>query len=38
MICAISPVDMNLEESILILRYTYRAKNIHNKPIINESS
>ena len=36
MIAAVSPADSNFEETLSTLRYTNRAKNIKNKPIINE--
>lgn len=36
MIAAISPAFSNFEETISTLRYTSRAKNIKNKPVINE--
>ena len=36
MIAAISPADYNYDESIGTLRYASRAKNIVNKPKINE--
>lgn len=36
MIAAISPADYNLEETMSTLRYASRAKNIKNKPKINE--
>ena len=38
MICAVSPADMNYEESMSTLRYADRAKKIMNKAIINESA
>jgi hypothetical protein len=38
MICAISPADMNFEESMSTLRYADRAKKIQNKAVINESA
>ena len=34
---ALSPAKINYEETLSILRYTYRAKKIQNKDIINES-
>lgn len=37
MICAISPADMNYEESVSTLRYADRAKKIQNKAVINEN-
>lgn len=37
MICAVSPSDMNYEESLSTLRYADRAKKIQNKAVINES-
>jgi hypothetical protein len=37
MICAISPADDNMEETLSTLRYAHRAKNIQNKAIVNES-
>lgn len=36
MIAAISPVDYNYDETLSTLRYASRAKQIKNKPIINE--
>ena len=36
MIAALSPADYNYEESISTLRYAARAKNIKNKPTVNE--
>jgi kinesin family protein 3/17 len=36
MIAAISPTDYNFEETLSTLRYANRAKNITNKPKINE--
>lgn len=36
MIANIGPADHNYEETLNSLRYAYQAKNIHNKPIINE--
>ncbi|CAO1400372.1 unnamed protein product [Diamesa serratosioi] len=36
MIACISPADYNYEETLSTLRYASRAKNIKNKPIINE--
>ena len=36
MIAAISPADYNYEETLTTLRYASRAKNIKNKPKINE--
>jgi hypothetical protein len=36
MIAAISPADYNYEETLSTLRYANRAKNIKNKPRINE--
>jgi|TARA_B110000305_G_C19290231_1_gene563814 hypothetical protein len=38
MICAISPADMNFEESLGTLRYADRAKKIQNKAVVNESA
>lgn len=38
MICAVSPADMNFEESLSTLRYADRAKKIQNKAVINESA
>ena len=38
MICAISPADINFEESMSTLRYADRAKKIQNKAVINESA
>jgi hypothetical protein len=36
MICAISPADINYEESLSTLRYADRAKRIVNKAVVNE--
>ena len=36
MIAAISPADFNLEETLTTLRYASRAKNIKNKPRVNQ--
>lgn len=36
MIATISPADYNYDESMGTLRYASRAKNIQNKPKINE--
>lgn len=36
MIAAASPADYNYDETLSTLRYASRAKNIKNKPIINE--
>lgn len=36
MIAAISPADYNYDETMGTLRYASRAKNIQNKPKINE--
>jgi len=36
MIAAIGPADYNLDETLSTLRYASRAKNIKNKPRINE--
>ncbi|PFX18788.1 Kinesin-like protein KIF16B [Stylophora pistillata] len=36
--CAISPADVNYSETLSTLRYANRAKNIINKPTVNESS
>lgn len=36
MIACLSPADNNYEESLSTLRYANRAKNIKNKPTINE--
>uniref|UniRef100_T2M7P5 Kinesin-like protein KIF16B n=1 Tax=Hydra vulgaris TaxID=6087 RepID=T2M7P5_HYDVU len=38
MIAAISPADINYSETISTLRYANRAKNIINKPTINEDA
>ena len=37
MICALSPSNINYEESLSTLRYADRAKKIQNKAVINES-
>ena len=36
MIAALSPADYNYEETLTTLRYADRAKNIKNKPHINQ--
>lgn len=36
MVACISPSDNNYDETLSTLRYANRAKNIKNKPIINE--
>lgn len=36
MIAAIGPADYNIDETLSTLRYASRAKNIENKPTINE--
>jgi kinesin family member 17 len=36
MVAAISPADYNYEETLSTLRYASRAKNIQNKPTINQ--
>jgi len=36
MIAAISPADYNYDETLSTLRYASRAKQIKNKPVINE--
>lgn len=36
MISAVSPADSNFEETLSTLWYTNWAKNIKNKPVINE--
>lgn len=38
MIACISPSDRDYGETLSTLRYANRAKNIHNKPKINEVS
>ena len=37
MICAISPAQLNFEETLSTLRYADNAKKIKNKAVINES-
>ena len=37
MICALSPADINYEETLSTLRYADRAKKIQNKAVVNES-
>lgn len=37
MICALSPANINYEETMSTLRYADRAKKIQNKAIVNES-
>lgn len=36
MIAALSPADYNYEETLSTLRYASRAKQIKNKPVVNE--
>jgi hypothetical protein len=36
MIAAISPADYNFDETFTTLRYASRAKNIKNKPRVNQ--
>ena len=36
MIAALSPADYNYDETVSTLRYASRAKNIKNKPIVNQ--
>ena len=36
MIAAVSPADYNFDETLSTLRYANRAKNIKNKPVVNE--
>jgi uncharacterized membrane protein YukC len=36
MIAAISPADFNFDETLTTLRYASRAKNIKNKPRVNQ--
>lgn len=36
MIACVSPADYNIEETINTLRYADRAKQIKNKPIVNQ--
>ena len=36
MIAALSPADYNFDETLSTLRYASRAKNIQNKPTVNE--
>jgi hypothetical protein len=36
MVAAVSPADYNFDESMGTLRYASRAKNIVNKPTINQ--
>jgi hypothetical protein len=36
MVAAISPADYNFDETLSTLRYANRAKNIKNKPVVNE--
>jgi hypothetical protein len=38
MICAIRPGDLYYEETLNTLKYADRAKEIKNKPVINESA
>ena len=36
MIAAVSPADNNYDETVSTLRYASRAKNIKNKPTVNQ--
>ena len=36
MIAAVSPADYNYDETLSTLRYASRAKNIKNKPVVNQ--
>jgi hypothetical protein len=36
MVAAVGPADYNYEETLSTLRYANRAKNIKNKPVVNE--
>jgi kinesin family protein 3/17 len=36
MVACLSPADNNYDETLSTLRYANRAKNIQNKPMINE--
>ena len=36
MIAAVSPADNNFDETLSTLRYASRAKNIKNKPTVNQ--
>ena len=36
MLAALSPADYNFDETLSTLRYASRAKNIQNKPTVNE--
>ena len=36
MMAAVSPADYNFDETLSTLRYASRAKNIQNKPKVNE--
>ncbi|KAJ8548596.1 hypothetical protein ON010_g11078 [Phytophthora cinnamomi] len=36
MVAAVSPADYNYDETLSTLRYANRAKNIKNKPVVNE--
>jgi len=38
MICAIRPGDLYYEETLNTLKYADRAKEIKNKPVVNESA
>jgi hypothetical protein len=37
MVCALSPANINYEETLSTLRYADRAKKIQNKAVVNES-
>lgn len=36
MLAALSPADYNYDETLSTLRYASRAKNIKNKPVVNQ--
>lgn len=38
MICALSPADINYEETLSTLRYADRAKRIKTKAVVNDQS
>jgi kinesin family protein 1 len=38
MIAALSPADINFEETLSTLRYAHRAKQIKNRAVVNEDA
>lgn len=38
MVTCVSPADVNFEETLNALKYSNRARNIRNKPVVNRDS